>query len=162
LKKNEKTLTKSIATLSPLFLDILNSGSRVKLTITGNSMYPLLRTSIDSVIIKKKSTISKYDIILYKRENGEYILHRVVGIKEDGAMVLAGDFETVTEYPVYPKQVIATVESIFRKGKHISCNNPLYKIYSFLWVLFMPNRFIIVKILKGLRSALSGQRWKSL
>ena len=83
---------------------MLSGGAQVKFTVSGYSMYPLLHSNADTVILTKKQRIKKYDILLYKRENGEFVLHRVVGFmkeagKKNGTMCMAGDFETKLSVP---------------------------------------------------------------
>lgn len=147
---------KSIDVLSPIILGLLSEGAKVKLTVKGNSMYPLLRSNVDEVLLKKKDTVSKYDILLYKRKNGSFILHRIVKIK-DSVLYLAGDFETVTEYPVYKEQAIAVAEGFYRNGRFYSCKSIKYRLYSIIWVLVLPYRLRIIKILKRLQMLLKGK-----
>lgn len=158
----DKIKTASIKLLSPIFEEVFNNNSYVKFNVTGFSMYPLLRSGIDTVALVKKSEISKYDILLYKREDGSYILHRVVG-RKNNKLCMAGDFETTVEFPVAEKQVIATVESFCRNNKYISCRNLYYRLYSFFWVLVLPKRRDIISALKRLQNALPKiRRWKCL
>ncbi|NLB80204.1 MAG: hypothetical protein GX800_00985 [Clostridiaceae bacterium] len=150
----------SINDLYPVIAQLLENQD-VKLIIKGNSMYPLLRSNVDSVVLTKKNKIKKYDVLFYKRENGEYIIHRLIG-KKDNAFSMAGDFETELEYPIYEHQVIAVIRSFYRGKKHISCSNLLYKAYSFLWVMLFPNRSLIIAAIKKARYALQNKRWKLL
>ncbi len=151
----------SIKNISNILLSSLDNNSHVKLNITGNSMYPLLRNNIDAVILKKKSSISKYDILLYQRDNGDYILHRVVKIKNN-VLCMAGDNETEIEFPVYKNQIIASVESFYRNGRHMSCNNLIYKLYSMFWVFVLPERESIVSAIQKWRHGARSRRWKRL
>lgn len=137
--------------IMPLVGDILKTAERVRFTVKGNSMYPLLRSDRDEVEVIKCNSIGKYDIVLYKRNNGDYILHRVLK-ENDNALSIAGDFEQELESPVYKDQVIAKVVNIIRDGKKvISCNNGIYKTYCVLWAAVFKNRRRILKILKKLR-----------
>ena len=46
-------------------------------TLVGNSMQPLLKTRRDQVVIEKITLpLKKYDIVLYKRANDQYVCHR--------------------------------------------------------------------------------------
>jgi len=142
--------------LSEIIEQVLCENSNVRLTVTGNSMYPLFRHGTDSVVLGIKPKIRKYDIPLYKRDNGEYVLHRVVK-KKDDFLYTCGDNQTVIEYPVMPAQVLACVVGFYRKDKYISCSNLIYKLYSRLWVLVLPLRFEIIKISAFIRRKLSGK-----
>ncbi|NLY37071.1 MAG: hypothetical protein GX046_07540 [Tissierellia bacterium] len=136
--------------LSGLILDTIQNEGKLKLTVTGNSMYPLLRHGIDSVVLKSVQHIKKYDILLYKRQNGAYILHRVIKIK-DSILYIAGDNESNIEYPVYLDQVLAVVEGFYRKEQYISCKNLFYKLYCVFWVMVIPYRHQMIRLLKKIR-----------
>lgn len=136
--------------LMPLIGDILKTAERVRFTVKGNSMYPVLRSDRDEVEVKKCDSIGKYDIVLYQRKDGSYVLHRVLKEKGD-TLSIAGDFEQELESPVYKNQVIAKVDNIIRDGKKISCNNGIYKTYCVVWALVFKNRRKILKLLKKLR-----------
>lgn len=51
---NEKVKVAKMDELSPILISVLETGSSVKLTVTGNSMYPLFRNGVDIVVLKKK------------------------------------------------------------------------------------------------------------
>lgn len=136
--------------LSPLILETINSGCDVKLKVTGNSMYPLLRNRIDDILLTKPDKLRRLDVPLYIRENGQYVLHRIVKKGEEG-FYLAGDNETKPEYPVNEKQVIAVLKGIYRKGRFIPCSLFLYRLYSFTWVLILPFRHIVLRFLTRIR-----------
>jgi len=154
---NKKVKHVNMGVLSAVIIDSINNNSDVKLTVTGNSMYPLFRGGVDSVILTANSSIKKYDIPLYKRENGEYILHRIVKIK-DNCLYIVGDNQKNIEFPVYPHQVLAVVKGFYRNGKYIPCDNIFYKLYSFLWVLILPYRHNVLKALKKVLTILRNVR----
>jgi len=156
---NRKIKRVNMSELSCVIIDSIDNNSDVRLTVTGNSMYPLFRCGGDSVILTSNTTIKKYDIPLYKRENGEFVLHRVVKIKDD-CLYLAGDNQVNIEYPIYPHQVIATVKGFHRNGKYVSCTNIFYRLYSFFWVLILPHRYTVLRILKKIKSILQKVRRK--
>ncbi|MBQ2896929.1 MAG: peptidase S24 [Clostridia bacterium] len=137
--------------LMPLISDILKTAERVRFTVKGNSMYPLLRGSRDEVEVVKCDSIGKYDIVLYKRKDGSYVLHRVLK-KDNDTLSIAGDFEQELEHPVYESQVIAKVDNIIRDGmKVISCKSSMYKLYCVVWSAVIKNRRKILRILRKLR-----------
>ena len=50
----------------------------------GCSMQPLFKTHRDMVIIKRaEGALKKYDVVLYRDMKGRYVLHRIIGVKED-------------------------------------------------------------------------------
>ena len=136
--KNE-FLLKHITELSPVMEECLHSGKKVRLTVVGNSMFPLFSSKRDSVVLSKKESYRKYDIIFYRRENGACILHRIVAGR-DGAFFLCGDNQTWLEYPVYPGQILGAVEAFQRKGKMCSIKSLSYRLYTVLWCAVRPLR----------------------
>ena len=57
----------------------------------GDSMLPLIKQGRDVIVIEKISKqLKRLDIPLYKRESGQYVLHRILKCKKDG-YVMCGD-----------------------------------------------------------------------
>lgn len=136
-------------TLYPLIEATISTGGSVKLKVSGFSMYPLVSSRRDSVVLVKADEIKKGDVPLFKRADGSYILHRVVGIK-DGAYKVRGDYEQKIEYPIYPHQVVAVAKGFYRKERYISCDSFGYKLYKAFWmnsVVFRPLMFTLISIL---------------
>ena len=73
----------SMAELLPLMREILQSGGEFRLFPQGTSMLPLLRQGVDSVVLRTENNIKKGDICLYQRNNGDFVLHRVVKLGQD-------------------------------------------------------------------------------
>ena len=119
-------------TMFPLIEATIASGSSVNLKISGYSMYPLVVSRRDSVLLVKADSIKVGDVPLYKRSDGSYILHRIVG-KKHGAFVTMGDYETKKEYPVNPEQIVAKAAGFYRKEKFIDCKSAFYRLYKFFW-----------------------------
>lgn len=157
--KNTTDKFLSIQKLGPVFQALILEKSKVKITVTGNSMYPLLRTGIDEVILKQAKSYKKGDVVFYKRDDGSYILHRIVG-KENDAFYLAGDAEIRKEYPIYANQIIGVATDFVSRGKRFSHKNPVYLIYSFLWMLLLPYRQEIIRMYINFRSVL--KCWRKL
>lgn len=128
---------------------ILDSGKSVKFTVVGNSMYPVFVSNRDKVTVTKKEKVKKRDVILYRRDDGSYVIHRVVGKGRLGYK-LCGDDQTAIEYPVKKEDVIAVMTSFERKGKEYSTKCFWYKLYVFLWCLAIPLRPLEFKIAKKL------------
>lgn len=116
--------------------------------VRGMSMFPLLRDKRDSVKLEPiKENPKKRDIILYKRDNGQFVLHRIIKVQDD-VYTLVGDNQHVKEYPIRRDQVLGVVTSIVRKGKEIDLNKSFfYKLYSFFWCLNLFIRRVILKII---------------
>lgn len=122
----------------------LSGGGDVLISASGTSMYPLFRHQKDQVRLSQaeRQQLKKYDMILYQRDSGQYVLHRIVGIGEKG-FILRGDAQTVNEYPIREEQVIAKVSGFLRNGKEYTCEYFPYRLYVYLWT----NSVLLRKIL---------------
>ena len=102
-------------------------------TNKGNSMYPLIRQGKDVLIIKKCNTrLKKMDVPLYKRDSGQYVLHRIVKVNSND-YVLRGDNTYYNETGIRDDQILGVLSGIIREGKEISVNSFGYKLYSYFW-----------------------------
>lgn len=126
------TFKAEMAEIAPVIKEVVDGGGNFTLGVTGISMCPLFWENRDSVILSKPDKIKKFDIILYKRSNGHFVLHRIVKIKNN-IYSLCGDNQNVIEYPIYPEQVIAKVIGFIRKGKVYKTSDFIYKLYVFIW-----------------------------
>jgi len=148
------------ADLFPVVSELLQNNQKVRITVTGNSMMPFLRENRDSVELSAAgiNDLRFGQIALIRRNDGIYILHRVI-LKVKGSFYLAGDAQCRVEGPLMPDQLIAVVTNIWRKDKQISASNILWKILSFLWWIRLPVWFIFTrpfKFLNRLSKALRG------
>ena len=142
--KETKKLTVSLDELYPIIKEQLESGGTVKLPITGTSMLPLLVWGRDSVELVKYNEYKKCDIIFYRRDDGHFVLHRIVG-KDDKGYVLCGDNQWIKETGIHDHHIIAVVKSITRNNKKIDVNNKGYVLYSKIWVAILRFRkFILI------------------
>lgn len=143
-----------MAALSPVIQELLAGGSTVQLTVTGYSMWPMLMHRRDQVeLAAVSSKLCKYDIPLYQRDNGDFILHRIIKIENDGTYTCVGDGQTVLESGICHDQIVAVVYSFTRKGKKISCQNKGYQVYAVLWSMLLSVRPILLKIIRGIGKA---------
>lgn len=126
--------------------ELLKNGKNIRITVTGDSMYPFLRQSIDSVELSYKdfTHINRGDIVLTIRSNNEYVLHRVIK-KEEYSFYIVGDAQQLIEGPLKPNQIIATVSTIWRDKNKIDCSNIYLRILSSLWLNILPLRHFIIK-----------------
>ena len=69
--------------LMPLFRQTLAEGRSVCFAPRGVSMLPMLRQGMDTVTISPiEGKLKKYDLPLYQRDNGKYVLHRVIRVAD--------------------------------------------------------------------------------
>ena len=150
MEKSNK-LTVSLDELYPVIKEQLESGGTVQLPITGTSMLPLLVWGRDSVELVKCENAQKHDIIFYRRDDGHFVLHRIIG-ENDNGYILCGDNQWVKEFGICDRHIIGVVKSITRNGRKINTGNRLYSFYSKCWTAVLPLRkyflFIIRRIIK--------------
>lgn len=134
----------------PAIKEILLSGGTVELPITGTSMFPLLQAGRDTVIIKADSNYSIGDIIFYRRDDGHFVLHRIVGTDENG-FILCGDNQTQLEKNITDRHIIAKVIEINRDGKIIKPDDPKYLKMVNFWIKALPHRKIPLIIMRRIK-----------
>lgn len=123
----------------------LNKNGYLVYTNTGDSMHPLIRKYGDLVVIHKVTgPLKRYDVPLYKRKDGKYIMHRVLKVNTDGSYVTCGDNRRNKEYGITDKDVLGVLYSIIRKGKEIKVTDFSYRLYVHLWCdFFFVRKFIL-------------------
>lgn len=127
--------------LIPLIEEELAAGRSVRFSPNGVSMLPMLREGIDSVVLSPlPEKLRKYDLPLYRRTSGQYVLHRV--IKAGQTYTCIGDNQFYNEYGLEHNQMIAIVSSFYRKDKEIRTSNPLYRLYCYIWHYSRPIRHL--------------------
>lgn len=125
--------------LMPLFREQLETGNKVRFSPQGVSMLPMLRQGIDSVVLSPlPERLSKYDLPLYRRDNGQYLLHRVVEAGE--TYTCMGDNQFIPEPGLDHSQMIALVTSFYRGSREISVTDPGYRFYCRFWYYSRPIR----------------------
>ncbi|MBQ7034254.1 MAG: S24/S26 family peptidase [Clostridia bacterium] len=128
-----------IAELMPLIRERLAAGQSVRFSPRGVSMLPMLRQGKDSVIFSPlPDRLKKYDLPLYQRANGTYVLHRIIAAGE--AYTCMGDNQFIPEPNLAHEQMIAVVTAFYRGNRKISVTNPWYRLYCVLWVHSRPLR----------------------
>ncbi len=126
--------------------ELTDKGELVSTIVSGSSMTPFLSGNRDYVFLEKpKKQLRVGDIVLFTRENGDYILHRIKKIKNTD-YYLVGDRQTNLEGPVPFESIRCVVTSAKRKGKIITNKNPLWFFYSKVWINIIFIRPAIFKI----------------
>ena len=132
MENKTEILTASMDELVPVITERLHAGQSVCFSPKGISMLPMLRQGIDTVTLSPlPEKIKKYDIPLYRRDNGKYVLHRIVKCGE--TYVCIGDNQFAKEYGIRRDQLIAVVSSFTCGGKEYSVNHFGYKLYCRFW-----------------------------
>ena len=127
------------------FEDVIERDGRLVYTNVGDSMRPLIRQDRDILIIEKyEGRLKKYDVPLYKRDSGQYVLHRVLKVREND-YVICGDNRYSREYGITDRHIIGVLTAVVRDGKEIPITDWRYRIYVHLWCDLFPLRAFILK-----------------
>ena len=111
------------------FEQVLERSGSLAYTNKGVSMMPLLRHDRDIMIIHAKDRpLKKNDAVLYRRPNGQYILHRIVQVRKDGTYRIIGDNCYQSEF-VPEDRIIGILTQVRRDGETVSCTDPAYLRY---------------------------------
>lgn len=115
--------------------EVLASGGEFSIYPKGTSMLPLIVQKRDAVVLRRNGQIpaKRHDIAFYRRDDGHFILHRVMDVSEDGTYTMCGDNQTELERGIRAEQIIGYVSGITRKGKKVKVNGFWYSLYVFLW-----------------------------
>ena len=139
------------------YCKVLNEESSVEalpLTISGNSMAPFLVHGRDTVYLSRITRpLKRGDVVLYRRDNGSYILHRIHSIKGDNHTMI-GDAHFGLEPGIRREQILAIMTSARRKGKLQQPGCFWWEFFRKVWLSVIPlHRPILV-----LYTALKGSK----
>ena len=125
--------------LMPLFRERLAAGQKVKFSPRGISMLPMLRQGIDSVVLSPlPGKLKKYDLPLYQRDDGHFVLHRIVDVGDTYTCI--GDNQFLLEPGVEYGQVLALVTAFYRGDRKWRVTSPVYRAYCVIWHYSRPLR----------------------
>lgn len=125
--------------IMPLIREMLNNGQSVRFAPKGTSMLPMLREGIDSVVLSPlPERLQKYDLPLYQRENGQYVLHRIVHAGDTYTCI--GDNQFVLEAGIPHSRMIAVVTAFYRGDREYKVGDLDYRLYCRFWHCSRPLR----------------------
>jgi hypothetical protein len=148
-----RSLVLPCADVFPVAEQMMQKGCGIRFTVSGNSMWPLIRHNQDSVLLKALSyPVRIGDIVLARlaSTNTKYLLHRVISISGKNMLVTAGDNCTGTDGIIDIQQIIGRVEIIYRGPITIDCNNIAWRIFFRMWCLCLPIRGTFLKPLRAI------------
>lgn len=139
----------------PRMEEILSSGGRCNLTVTGSSMVPFLRHERDTVVLAQATDalLRPGRILFFRRQDGTYILHRLRRVEKDGSFRICGDAQRWTER-IWRSQVIGAVVAVRRQsGRVVDCDGFFWRLCSALWYPTRPLRPTLFRAWTAVRSA---------
>lgn len=137
--------------LLPFIEEALNNDKTFTIPITGTSMRPLLIAGRDTVTLKKcENKLKKGDLPLYRRQDGAFVLHRVVGFTENGDYIMCGDNQFLKEMGITQSQIVGVVTEITRNGKTFSVDSKKYQQYVKLGLSLLNIRYPYKRLRYGM------------
>ena len=134
------------------FEEILERDGRLVYTNVGDSMMPLIREGRDLLVIRPcEGRLRWLDIPLYRRDSGQYVLHRVMKVRTDG-YVMCGDNRWGLERGISDRHIVGVLTSIIRDGKEIPMSGFGIRMYSIVWYLLYPLRYCCLRLSSFLSS----------
>ncbi len=128
------------------FEEVIERNGKLIYTNVGDSMMPLLRQNRDLLIIEKPNgRLKKYDVPLYKRDSGQYVLHRILKVRKDD-YVICGDNRYTKEYGITDRHIIGVLTGVVRDGKELSMTDKKYLLYVHLWCDFFWIRAFVLLV----------------
>ena len=140
------------------FEQVIAEKGKLVYTNVGDSMMPLIKQGRDLVVIKKaEGRLKKYDVPLYKRDSGQYVLHRILKVRKDD-YVLCGDNRYRMEYGITDRHIIGVLGEVVRNGKTVGMNDLRYKVYVHLWCDLFPVRAVLIFFVTKARKLLKRKK----
>lgn len=127
-------------------LAVMETGSAAPLVISGNSMSPFLIHGRDTVYLSKICRpLKKGDMILYRRDTGAYVLHRICDVTGE-TYTLVGDAQQKKEPGIRQDQILALVTAVQRKGKLLKKGSFWWDFFERVWIRMISLRYPILKM----------------
>jgi len=150
---SSKTKDLRLEQLMPLIQEQLAAGHSVRFSPRGTSMLPMLRQGIDSVVLSPvPQKLKKYDLPLYQRKGGQFVLHRIVAAGDTYTCI--GDNQFELEHGLEHGQILALVTAFYRGEACYSVTDWRYRIYCRFWHYSRPLRHLWRRIKGVLRRLL--------
>ena len=121
-------ISMDLETIYPIIEEVLGTGGEFRLYPRGTSMLPMIRQGEDSVVLCSLGDVSVNDVVLYKRDDGSFVLHRVVKIKGD-EYIMCGDNQFELEYGITRSHLLANLSCFYRGDTKVTLDSPDYKKY---------------------------------
>ena len=133
------------------FEDQLAKNGKLIYTNKGDSMMPLIKQDRDLLVIEPvHGRLKKYDVPLYRRDSGQYVLHRILKVRSRD-YVICGDNRWTKECGIQDRHIIGVLTAVVRNGREISVNDWKYKAYVHLWCDLFPVRAFTLHVINKLK-----------
>lgn len=147
-----------LAALLPLIREVISRGGEFALHPRGESMLPTIRAGRDTVMLSALDRPPvRGDLLLYQRDTGAFVLHRVVREEKDGTLSMRGDNQYFIERGIRKDQVIAVVRRYYRQGQERRTDSLRVRLYCTRRTLTYPFRRIFRAVARRTRRLFGGK-----
>ena len=113
--------------------EVLQQKGHITYKTRGTSMEPMLRQDRDLVTIRRREAGERFmenDVVLYHRpsEPDRLILHRIVGVRDDGYRII-GDNCWTYEDDIVDSDILGVLVSFIQNGRQIELDSEEYLHY---------------------------------
>ncbi len=141
-------------------LELVQKGEEVGLPVAGSSMTPFLGDGRDQVFLRKPDRpLKRGDIVLYRRNNGDYVLHRIHKVRGKEYDIV-GDAQNRIERGINRDQIFAIVTRARRKGEIIEPNSFHWWFFQNVWIGMVPLRSPLLRLYAACRQYIFFNRVK--
>ena len=110
----------------------------------------------DTVVLSKpKGRLHLFDLPLYRRKDGSYVLHRVVNFGGDGSYTMCGDNQFEVEKGITDEDIVGVVTAFYRKGKPYKVNSLKYRAYLEFMFYSKPLRRVVASVVTKTKNLFS-------
>ena len=148
----------SLSELFPTITAMLETGGEFLFYPDGESMLPTIRSGRDGVVLCRAEEIKRGDLLLYRRGDGSFVLHRLVKIRKNGSFIMRGDNQYINEYGIKKDNVVGKVCAIMRGKKRISTFSLSFRAKSSLRLFFYPAKKLFFRARRKLKKIAGRKR----
>lgn len=134
------------------YREYLEQHGELTFSNVGVSMLPMMRQGRDifTVTRKTEARCRKFDVVLYLAPSGDYVLHRIVKVREKDYVIL-GDNCLNKEYGITDGDILGVLTGFVRRSKEYSVTHHGYRLYAAVWYAIYPLRRFIKKLMCSLK-----------
>lgn len=116
----------------------------------GTSMLPLLKEGKTLVEVEAKNPkqFKKGDVVLYRKNDGTLVLHRIIKAESENVFTVLGDHQYKNAQQVNKEQILAVMTGFITNGRYVDEKTRWYRIYKKIWVCSLTLRRCCLSFLR--------------